>query len=121
MVRKRRGISRRAFLTRLIVVLIFSFLALSLLRSWKAYKKGEVREEQPILPKEEQPIPPQVAIIIDDLGHSLNLVESLFEMDYPLTLSILPGLRYSVRLAEEMKEAGFRGYSASSPGTGGSQ
>ncbi|MCK4325222.1 divergent polysaccharide deacetylase family protein [bacterium] len=111
---KRRGPSRRAFLTSLIVVLIFSFLSLSILHRWKAGKDKErqeepiqPREEQVIQPAEEQPIPPQVAIIIDDLGHSLSLVESLLNIDYPLTLSILPGLRHSVRLAKEMKEAGF--------------
>ncbi len=111
MVLKRRGISRRAFLTSLIVILIFSFLTLNFLHRWKGEEdkegEGEGREEQPIPPREEQPIPPLVAIIIDDLGHSLNLVESLLDIDCPLTLSILPGLRHSVKLAEEMKEAGF--------------
>ncbi len=111
MVPKRRGLSRRAFLSGLIVVLIFSFLTLSFLRRWKEWEdkeeEAESRQEQPIQPGEEQPTQPQVAIIIDDLGHSLNLVESLFDIDCPLTLSILPGLRHSVPLAEEMREAGF--------------
>lgn len=110
MVPKRRGLSRKDFLTSLIVVLIFSFLTLNFLHWWKEGKKKEAegKPEPGIRPGEEQPTQPQVAIIIDDLGHSLNLVESLFDMDYPLTLSILPGLRHSVRLATQMDEAGFQ-------------
>ena len=109
MVLKRRNLYRRKFITSLTVVLIFSFLTLNFLHRWKGEeeKERESRKEQPIQPVEKQSIPPQIAIIIDDLGHSLSLVESLFDIDCSLTLSILPGLRHSARLAKEMKEAGF--------------
>ncbi len=41
----------------------------------------------------------RVAIIIDDIGQSLEPVKELLSMDVPFTFSILPGLRHSVDAA----------------------
>ena len=59
--------------------------------------------------KEEGPVilPPRIAIIIDDLGHSMRAVMPIFDIEYPLTLSILPGLRYSLPLAERGSQFPF--------------
>lgn len=46
----------------------------------------------------------KVAIVIDDIGHNLNLARKLMEL--PVTFSILPYRPYSVRIAEEARAKG---------------
>ncbi len=70
----------------------------------------KVKKEEPAEEVKEEaslPLPPRVAIIIDDLGYSLKAAKPLFDIEYPLTLSILPGLRYSLLLAERMSRSPF--------------
>jgi|GEM_PF-686135 len=54
-----------------------------------------------------QKIEGRVAIIIDDFGNSLRNKDILLELDYPLTLAILPGLAYSSRVDQLAAENGF--------------
>jgi uncharacterized protein len=54
-----------------------------------------------------QEIAGRVAIVIDDFGNSLRNKGILQEMDYPLTLAILPGLAYSSRIDRLAAENGF--------------
>jgi polysaccharide deacetylase 2 family uncharacterized protein YibQ len=63
--------------------------------------KAVIKEEQPVV------LPPRVAIIIDDLGYSLRAARPIFAIKYPLTLSILPGLRYSIPLTKKFSRAPF--------------
>jgi hypothetical protein len=44
--------------------------------------------------------PAQIAIIIDDWGYSLKNLPLLFEINSPLTISILPNVIYSTKIAE---------------------
>ncbi len=69
----------------------------------------EIKEEIAAREKEEEPValPPRIAIIIDDLGYSMRAVMPIFDIEYPLTLSILPGLRYSLLLARRMSRPPF--------------
>jgi polysaccharide deacetylase 2 family uncharacterized protein YibQ len=48
----------------------------------------------------------RAAIIIDDLGQDLGAARRLLQLDYPLTLSVMPNLRYSTEVAEEAHRAG---------------
>lgn len=48
----------------------------------------------------------KVAIVIDDWGYNLRYLNLLKEIDVPLTLSILPNLRYSSKIAELAKSQG---------------
>lgn len=41
----------------------------------------------------------QIAIVIDDWGYSLENLSLLFEIEYPLTISILPNINYSTKVA----------------------
>jgi polysaccharide deacetylase 2 family uncharacterized protein YibQ len=43
----------------------------------------------------------KIAIVLDDWGYNLKNVEGLFELDAPITLSILPGLPYSQLIARK--------------------
>lgn len=54
-----------------------------------------------------QEIDGRVAIILDDFGNSLRNIDRLLELDYPLTLAILPGLVYSSQIDRLAAENGF--------------
>jgi len=47
----------------------------------------------------------KVAIVIDDLGHSLVIAEKLMKLDVPIAFSILPGLRYSKLIASRANKS----------------
>ncbi len=50
-------------------------------------------------------LPPicKVGIVIDDFGYNLNNLDALFKIKLPVTLAILPNLKYSRRVLEEAK------------------
>ncbi len=45
----------------------------------------------------------EVAIVIDDWGYNLRYIGLLKQIEAPLSISILPNLRYSSRIVEEVK------------------
>ena len=47
---------------------------------------------------------PKAAFIIDDLGYETEVAKKMMELEYPITLSILPFLQYSEFTAEEGKK-----------------
>jgi hypothetical protein len=49
----------------------------------------------------------KVAIVLDDWGYNLNNVNILRELPYPLSISILPNLVYSQRIAYQAHQLGF--------------
>ena len=51
--------------------------------------------------EEEISFPPKVAFIIDDLGYETEVAKKMMELEFPVTLSILPFLQYSEFIAEE--------------------
>jgi len=51
--------------------------------------------------------PAKVAIIIDDIGSNTTLLQSLLEVDHPLTLSIIPHLPHSVEAARLGHQKGW--------------
>lgn len=50
--------------------------------------------------------PKVLVFIIDDAGYSMKQLESFLRLPFPLTISVLPGLPYSVKAAEAIKSAG---------------
>ncbi len=48
----------------------------------------------------------KIALIIDDIGHSVSRARAFLSLKMPITFSILPRLRHSRRLAEEITEKG---------------
>lgn len=69
---------------------IFAVLALAAVFSYKYFHRA-IKERQ--LPK--------VAIVLDDWGYNRNNLEMLRSIDMPLTLAVLPNLRYSKDIAKE--------------------
>jgi len=51
--------------------------------------------------EEEINFSPKVAFIIDDLGYEIEVAKKIMELEFPITLSILPFLQYSEFIAEE--------------------
>jgi len=51
--------------------------------------------------EEEISFSPKVAFIIDDLGYETEVAKKMIELEFPVTLSILPFLQYSEFIAEE--------------------
>jgi polysaccharide deacetylase 2 family uncharacterized protein YibQ len=49
---------------------------------------------------------PQLAIILDDLGHDRSAADSLLALPFPLTVSVLPHLPFSTEVAEEAYRRG---------------
>jgi len=49
---------------------------------------------------------PKIAIVIDDWGYNLNNLEALFQIKKPITVAVLPNLRYSKYIASEAKKEG---------------
>lgn len=47
-----------------------------------------------------------VAFVIDDWGYNTKNLELLLDIERPITISILPNLRYSSQIAEEVTEKG---------------
>jgi uncharacterized protein len=51
---------------------------------------------------------PRLAIVIDDLGSNRAQADALFQLSYPLTLSVLPYLSSSGEIAEEAHRRGYQ-------------
>jgi len=52
--------------------------------------------------------PPKLAIILDDLGNDRRVAQEIFDLPYPLTLSILPNHEHSEEIAEEAERRGYQ-------------
>ncbi len=50
----------------------------------------------------------QVAFVIDDWGYSLNNIDALFQIERPITLAILPHLRYSKDISDRVRKQSQR-------------
>lgn len=54
------------------------------------------------------PARPQLAIVVDDLGYDRAQADSLFHLNYPLTVSVLPHEAGSGEIAEEAHRRGYQ-------------
>jgi len=71
---------------------------------------------------------PQIAIIIDDLGYDQKLASEFFDLNVPLTLSVLPSAPFAKEIAAEARTKGYelllhmpmepRNHNGSNPGPG---
>lgn len=81
-----------------IVVLV---VLLALLFSLKVILKPKEIKLERVKPK--QIVKAKVAIIIDDWGYNLRGIDLLKEIEQPITISILPNLKYSSQITELAK------------------
>lgn len=50
---------------------------------------------------------PEIALIFDDLGESLRDLREIYSLDIPLTISVIPNLRFSKNIAHIASRCGF--------------
>ena len=62
---------------------------------------------EPSAPEVSAPIPPRLAIVIDDVGINMASIKKLIKLGVPLTFAILPRQKHSVELANLVYEAGY--------------
>ena len=65
-------------------------------------------EPEPAVGHELPDTRPQVAIIIDDIGHRRDIAEKFFKLDVPFTYAILPHSRYTKEIAESAVRRGYQ-------------
>ncbi len=70
-------------------------------RARREKEEREAREKARITDKGAR-----IAIVVDDWGYNLKNLKSVLEIDAPITLSILPNLPYSERIARAANEGG---------------
>lgn len=71
------------------------------------FAEKAAKKRLPIPPEAKRADRPKVAIVIDDFGYNKNNLEGLFAIDLPVTLSVLPGLRYSSEIAAIASSRGY--------------
>jgi len=54
-----------------------------------------------------RPIKGKIAIVLDDWGYNLNNVSILNEIKKPLTLAVLPNLKFSKKISQDAHQRGF--------------
>lgn len=87
---------------------------------WKTPSPVKVVEKPVIVPpkielpqreisKPEKPLGeyPKVAIVIDDMGQDLNKLNQLFQLHEPITIAVMPNLRYSRETADRASNHGL--------------
>lgn len=120
MVPGKRSAGLAAFLLSILATLLLAALVLLRLNLFptdifRGEKIQEIVEEPYPIPEHTQrhrqlapSLTPRIALVIDDLGNRWENepVQGLLELDVPVTFGIIPGLKYSKRLAEAAHEAG---------------
>src|ERR1700678_2758079 len=56
----------------------------------------------------QRPSNARLSIIIDDLGNDREAAENLFQLPFPLTVSVLPHLQHSAEISEEASRRGYQ-------------
>lgn len=64
-------------------------------------------EQKTKTPKKPKTAKGTIAIVLDDWGYNLNNVSEVEDIPYPLTLSVLPNLAYSQKVANLLHKKGF--------------
>ncbi len=99
--------------SKIVVVLLVALALVSVFFLWRniqgvGRKAAPVKKRQAALPsKSKKAQGPRIAIVIDDFGYNINNLDSLFNIGQPVTLSILPSLAYSRRIAQRASERGY--------------
>lgn len=75
-------------------------LTLGLVREGRGLVTHELRFIRP-------PATARVAVIFDDAGGSLEDIEAIIALERPVTIAVLPGLRFSREVAERTRVAGL--------------
>ena len=83
--------------------IVIGVLSLIIIAQW-VLMSSKPKEQRSVLI---EPIRGKIAIVIDDWGYNLHNLAILKEIRFPLTLSILPNLPYSRKIAREAHDLGL--------------
>ncbi len=83
---------KKQYLSRIFFIIIVSALAFTV------YYLAKEKISKP---------KPRIAIVIDDWGYNLNNLESLYQIKKPVTLAVLPNLKYSKHISIEARKKGY--------------
>jgi len=90
--------------TILFIVIILTPLIFYKSRSVEKKERGK---DQPLLVHSAQSHKPKIALIFDDLGEYLEELKEVHSLDIPLTVSILPGMKFSRNIAHISFRCGY--------------
>ncbi|HOK56899.1 MAG TPA: divergent polysaccharide deacetylase family protein [bacterium] len=111
-----------SFFVPLLLFLILCILITGIKLLYKFTEKGKVEKKEEVTefyPPEIKPEVPrkfekkklkgkgEVAIIIDDVGWNLSIIEEVKKINQPLTLSLLPKAPYSKKILDELKDKNY--------------
>lgn len=98
---------------KIFIILLAALALISALFFWKSIqsagrKAAPIKKSQVTRPaKAQRAQGPRIAIVMDDFGYNMNNLDNLFNIGEPVTLSILPDLAYSRRIAESASAHGY--------------
>lgn len=98
---------RRLFLLKGISYLFSTLFGLNIFSTSRAGQRRIFPINTP--PIQKMPLSsfsPKIAFIIDDIGSSISRAQSFLDLKIPMTFSILPKLKYSEHLAEDIFQKG---------------
>jgi len=90
----------RIFVLIVLIVLPFLFLG-------KSRKKPPSLNHQLFVEIEDTEEIPEIALIFDDLGESLRPLKAIYALDIPVTVAVIPDLRFSKNVAYSAHRHGF--------------
>jgi hypothetical protein len=88
-------------------VVILLFLAAVILSGLLIFIRLPKQPPPVIPPQPPQPVRGVIAIVIDDWGYHMNTLPIVERIKLPMTMSVLPNLSYSARVAKELHDHGF--------------
>jgi len=88
------------------IILLFS-LVISPIIFYKTFNKRTDNPFERVINPGQNDSRPEIALIFDDLGESLAELRDIHSLDIPLTISIIPGLKFSRNIAHIGLGCGF--------------
>ena len=88
-----------------IPILILIVVSLSV---FYVFNKPAKLSKHRLIKPESAAVKGQIAIVLDDWGYDPTVLSYLFEIKSPITISVLPNLRYSKQIAEDARKKGYQ-------------
>jgi polysaccharide deacetylase 2 family uncharacterized protein YibQ len=91
-------------------IALFVVLILIPIIFYKSFYKGKQKKNitfPVIVTQTPTAAKPKIALVFDDLGESLQELEEIYSLHTPLTISIIPGLKFSKNIAYISSNCGF--------------
>ncbi|MEI8350478.1 MAG: divergent polysaccharide deacetylase family protein [Candidatus Omnitrophota bacterium] len=95
-------------MNRILRILFFVLLVMLPIVFYKYFHKEERRHHRMVpFVGETQAAKPKIALIFDDLGERMKDLEDVYELQIPVAISVIPGLKFSKNVAHIGLRCGF--------------